>query len=207
MDKTRITGAVVLVMGLAIANIAPCQAQTVKQTTDGKNVEKSLTVLVDEAKAARNYVAEHPSEKYPGLEKYLQKLINYAEAEEIENETELKKALDEAIIAVPLLIPQKTVAEVKPQSVTKEKAQPAAEAKTQSAATKASLEVESEAKTAHNNVKDEEKVENVSSEVVELPKTGEARSAGMGEFILAGAAVVIGTIGAAILILRSKKNA
>lgn len=194
MNETRITGALVLAMGLAIMNIAPCQAQTVKQAIDGGNTEKSLTVLIDEAKAAQTYVSKHPSEKHPGLAKYLQKLIEYGEAGEIENEVELTKALEEVLAAVPLLVPEKKVSEVEA---------PSTKAVSISTSAKAEPRVETAIEDATEST--EEKAA-VSPEVAELPNTGEVRTAGMGEFILAGAVVLIGTVGATILILRSKKN-
>lgn len=201
MGKIRIIGALGLVIGLVVVSATSTYAtQTLQLTVAEDKAEKSLKELVDEAKDAKIYVSQHDSSEYPGLEKYLQKLIDYAETERIEDEAELAKALNEVIVAVPLLVPEEPVAKAKTTH------QPAVGNGKASQETVAKVVAETVQKDRGESSSDllEPSAE---SEVVELPNTGEVRKAGIGEFILAGAAVLLGTIGATILIMRSKKNA
>lgn len=207
MSKTRILGALVLAMGISFGAAMPNSAFA---------TSKTLAELTAEAKSAQKYAAGHSSAEYPGMSKYLQKLINFAEADKIENEAELIKALDEAMMAMPLIYPEMTktvatsvqalnlsepveVAEVTTAEATNMASEPTL------ATTVALTVVAEDEPTAEDAPAAQDYAESVEA-AVDLPNTGETRRAGLGELILAGAAVVLGTIGATVLIVRSRKN-
>ena len=55
---------------------------------------------------------QHPSDKYPGFVKYIDRLLGYAKADVVEDEEELIRALDDAAIAVELVLGSEVKAKV-----------------------------------------------------------------------------------------------
>lgn len=220
MGKNAFWGAVALAMGLIVVN--PCDSYAVQienGVTKAAQEQRSLTTSVEDAEEALAYAKAHKSAEYPGLDSYLEKLITAAKADEVENETELVRALDEATAAVPFLTAKdekvakrdvKNTEAASVQTVTKKTAEKTAgttgAAGTAGMAIK--LMVQDDARTPANDEPTEngESAGNVEpAENVELPATGETESLGLGNFILVGAVVALATMGATLLIVKSKK--
>lgn len=214
MEKARIVG----VMGLAVSVMVGgatwlniCKAQAVEVATATMDVTESAVAVTAEAKAgegdlaeavqaaeaAREYAVLHPSEKYPGFVKYIDRLLGYAEAEVIEDEAELVKALNDAALAARLVLGNEVALAAQGEETVQDEVMMRSEVVTRNEATVAQATV--------GEVMVENATEGAESGVA-LPKTGEVKKAGVGELILAGLIVAVGTIGATLVIIRDKKR-
>ncbi len=105
MGKKCVWSALALAAALAVAKV-----NWVAATGNSSLVQASATQMqalqevTERAKAARDLVQQHPSEEHPGIAKYIDRLIGFAEAGNIENIDELIAALDDAAYATPLLL-------------------------------------------------------------------------------------------------------
>lgn len=161
----------------------------------------NLVTAVVRAENAREYAMQHPSDKYPGFVKYIDRLLGYAKADVVEDEEELIRALDDAAIAVELVLGSEAKAKVKV-------------AQTNIGTETTNIKEPIDERASLTMIVDEQPSENTDShdsaedvvpENVELPNTGETtRQAGIGELILAGLIVAVGTLGATMVILRDK---
>lgn len=194
--------------------------------------DEALDEAISRAETVRDLAKANPSEVYPGIVEYLDALISDAKMHEYENTDEVIAALDEAVEAVPYLLGlnMKPVvrSQVEPKTVEQSRANAEAKAtvgavpkaEAVQAVTQVEVKVESdkEEKTTDKVEKNEkiEKVEKtvdqketeVQSEVAELPKTGavEDGKLGLASLLLAGAAVVVSTIAAAVAVVYAKKR-
>lgn len=196
MEKTQFLGAIGLAVTMSVSgaslNSSMCEAMA-------ENVNANLVTAVVRAENAREYAMQHPSDKYPGFVKYIDRLLGYAKADVVEDEGELIRALDDATIAVELMLGSEAKAKVAQTNIGTETTnvkEPIDE--------RASLTMIVDEQSSENN-DSHESVEGLVPGNVELPNTGETtRQAGIGELILAGLIVAVGTLGATMVILRDK---
>ena len=197
MEKTQFLGAIGLAVAIGVSgaslNSGMCGAMAENENTN-------LAAAVVRAESAREYAMQHPSEKYPGFVKYIDRLLGHAKANVIEDEEELIRALDDAAIAVELVLGSEAKAKV--AQTNKGTGTANIKESTDERADSAMIidEQPSENNDSHGSVGD------VASENIELPNTGETtRQAGIGELILAGLIVAVGTLGATMVILKDQK--
>lgn len=226
MEKTQFLGAIGLAVTMSVSgaslNSSMCEAMA-------ENVNANLVTAVVRAENAREYAMQHPSDKYPGFVKYIDRLLGYAKADVVEDEGELIRALDDATIAVELMLGSEAKAKVDEVANTKSMVEPTQEraavkvstgvlvanAQTNKGTGTASIKELPDERADSAMIIDEQPSENTDSHEsvedlvpgnVELPNTGETiRQAGIGELILAGLIVVVGTLGATVVILKDKK--
>lgn len=198
MEKTQFLGAIGLAVAIGVSgaslNSGMCEAMAENENTN-------LAAAVVRAESAREYAMQHPSEKYPGFVKYIDRLLGHAKANVIEDEEELIRALDDAAIAVELVLGSEAKAKVKVAQTNISTETTNIKEPTDERADSAMIvdEQPSENNDSHDSAGD------VASENIELPNTGETtRQAGIGELILAGLIVAVGTLGATMVILRDK---
>lgn len=199
MEKTQFLGAIGLAVAISMIgaslNSSMCEAMA-------ENVNANLVTAVVRAENAREYAMQHPSDKYPGFVKYIDRLLGYAKADVVEDEEELIRALDDAAIAVELVLGSEAKVRVKVAQTNISTETTNIKEPTDERADSAMIidEQPSENNDSHGSVGD------VASENIELPNTGETtRQAGIGELILAGLIVAVGTLGATMVILKDKK--
>lgn len=223
MRKTQVVSVLALMLVLGIY-------------TSGSTYAKDS--LVTAAEAAQAAPESSISAKYPGLDKYLDKMISQYEDNSSAGAAE---ALSEATEAVNLLkgVNVKTQSETvstQPNSVSGASqnvpsayssnpvAQVANTAETkqpEQVATNIAVKVEEKPVVQAQEVVAESKVEEKTegskgstkaeeqpemTDDVELPNTGVEKKIGAGEMILVSAAVVIATVGATLMVLRSRKK-
>lgn len=198
MEKMRVAGVVGLVVSVIVSGgwgNNSCLAQSV-EINELQRSQTSLMAAVEDAKSAREYAVAYPSAKYPGFVKYIDKLLSYAEADAIEDEAELTRALNEVAVAVKLVLGNETA---KHEAIGHEAVTVRSTEKNQTTAEDARTVVPPEEINAmEDTLPDGE---------VAVPNTGEeTKRAGLGELILAGLIVAVGTVGATILIIKDKKN-
>lgn len=226
MEKTQFLGAIGLAVAIGVSgaslNSGMCEAMA-------ENANTNLAAAVVRAESAREYAMQHPSEKYPGFVKYIDRLLGHAKANVIEDEEELIRALDDAAIAVELVLGSEAKAKVDEVANTKSMVEPTQEraavkvytgvlvanAQTNKGIETTSIKELPDERADSAMIVDEQPSENndshgsvgdVVSENIELPNTGETtRQAGIGELILAGLIVAVGTLGATMVILKDKK--
>lgn len=206
MSKKRILGAAVMVLSLTVANSYNSYALQVDggktQTAEVAQEKQSLAALTKQAEEALAYVKNHKSADYPGVEKYLTRLIAAAKADEVENEAELIRALDEAVAAVPLLTTKDEAVAKRGNEVSAKRTSSRVTTK-KTVGTAVKLTVQNDAQKAKTN--EPEKKTDDKTEEVELPATGQTETLELGNFVLVGAVVALATIGATLLIVKSKK--
>lgn len=226
MEKTQFLGAIGLAVAIGVSgaslNSGMCEAMA-------ENANTNLAAAVVRAESAREYAMQHPSEKYPGFVKYIDRLLGHAKADVVEDEEELIRALDDAAIAVELVLGSEAKAKVDEVANTKSMVEPTQEraavkvstgvlvanAQTNKGIETTSIKELPDERADSAMIVDEQPSENTDShdsaedvvpENVELPNTGEmTRRAGIGELILAGLIVAVGTLGATMVILKDKK--
>ncbi len=196
MEKTQFLGAIGLAVAISMIgaslNSSMCEAMA-------ENVNANLVTAVVRAENAREYAMQHPSDKYPGFVKYIDRLLGYAKADVVEDEEELIRALDDAAIAVELVLGSEVKAKVAQTNIGTETTNIKEPIDERASLTMIVDEQPSENTDSHDSAED------VVPENVELPNTGEmTRRAGIGELILAGLIVAVGTLGATMVILRDK---
>jgi len=187
---------------------------------------EALDEAISRAETARDLAKVNPSEVYPGIAEYLDALINDAKTHDYENTDDVIAALDEASEAVPYLLGlnMKPVAQTKVDPKTVEQktvstdvkatanTTPKAEAVQAVAQVEVKVEPAKEEETTTAKAEDEksdtQKETETQPEVAELPKTGavEDEKLGLASLMLAGAAVVVSTIAAAIAVVYAKKR-
>jgi len=229
MSKRQILG----VAGLLSAAILPLNYNIIinHEQVEAYNIfsEEALDEAIERAETARDLAKANTSEVYPGIAEYLDTLINDAKTHDYENTDEVIAALDEASEAVPYLLGlnmtptvqareniETKTAELSNVNVgaTAVEATPKAEV----AQAVAQAEMKAEPANEENAVAAETEAEEVDSkklqesetqpEVAELPKTGaaEEKKLGIASLLLAGAAVVVSTIAAAIAVIYAKRH-
>lgn len=227
MRKTQVVSVLALMLVLGIY-------------TSGSTYAKDS--LVTAAEAAQAAPESSISAKYPGLDKYLDKMISQYEDNSSAGAAE---ALSEATEAVNLLkgVNVKTQSETTQSNTVSnasrntfvtyssssaaqvatvvETKQPEITKQPEQVATNIAVKVEEKPVVQAQEVVAESKVEEKTegskestkveeqpemTDDVELPNTGVEKKIGAGEMILVSAAVVIATVGATLMVLRSRKK-
>lgn len=233
MNKMHIFGALALTLTLSVANnsgIAKAESESLRAAGDDRS---ALNEAVQNAEQAKDFASKNPSSTYPGIEKYLEKLIKEADQVESQNVGELTDSLNAAARGANLALGANrhtTVAEAgnynttynqtnmqnrdsqvaETQLTVKVQAPTDATSKTDDSMRTSDTERVTDNMTK-SDVADNSTVQESSTEpnqeVVELPNTGnDTRRAGVAELVLAGVAVIFVTAGATAVILKSKKN-
>lgn len=97
------SGLMFMMMNSEIA-LAQGQAETQETKTVTTEVRAEREAILQKAKEAKELAVKNPSKTYPGLDKYIDGLIQGLENNKYSNPEEALAALDEAAEAIPLLL-------------------------------------------------------------------------------------------------------
>ncbi len=186
MRTTYVWGALVLGLALATVNSSAVLAQGAAEAQETKTVaittsQANKAEILEKAKEAKKLAQQNPSTTYPGLDKYIGKLIDGVEKNKYANADEALAALEEATEAIPLLLEVKVDNNVaksnaeRTESVVKTQSQQNAKVETpkvetvqaqkievvetkSATTTETKTETKVEAKTVKANAKDEAKL-------------------------------------------------